>query len=173
MRGLRAVGAQRIAVAVVAVVALVVGAVGWWQYADLTTGPAADNAALVDEKATAEVQSQVAVALERVLTYDHADPAPTEESAKSLLAGKARTEYETLFTALQEQAPGQKLVLTAKVSAAGVTELEGDRASLLVYVDQSSRRAGEDQANVSAAQLAVTAERSAAGSWQVTSLRPL
>jgi Mce-associated membrane protein len=172
MRGAQG-NVQRIAVVVVAVLALVAGAVGWWQYVDLTSGPAGDNAALVDEKATAEVQSQVAVALERVLTYDHADPTPTEESAKALLAGKARSEYETLFAALQKQAPGQKLVLTAKVSAAGVTELEGDRASLLVYVDQSSRRAGEDQANVSAAQLAVTARKSDSGSWQVTSLRPL
>ncbi len=64
-------------------------------------------------------------------------------------------------------------MLTAKVSTAGVTELEGDHAELLVYVDQSSRRAGEDQANVSAAQLSVTARKSSAGTWQVTGLRPL
>lgn len=166
-------GARRIAVVVASLVALVVGAVGWYQYVDLTSGASADNRALVDEEATSQVQAQVAVALERVLTYDHANPAPTEQSADALLAGKARTEYDTLFETLQEQAPGQQLVLTAKVSAAGVTELDGDRASLLVYVDQSSRRAGEDQANVSAAQLAVTARKSARGVWQVTGLRPL
>lgn len=166
-------GARRTAVVVVSLLALVVGGVGWWQHVDLTSGAAAQNRALVDEEATAQVQSQVAVALERVLTYDHADPAPTEQSADAFLAGKARSEYDTLFRTLQEQAPDQQLVLTAKVSAAGVTELEGDRASLLVYVDQSSRRAGEDQANVSAAQLAVTARKSARGTWQVTSLRPL
>lgn len=166
-------GGKRIAVVVVSLLALVLGVVGWWRYVDLTSGSSADNRALVDEKATAQVQAQVAVALERVLTYDHANPKPTEESADALLAGKARTEYDTLFAALQKQAPGQQLVLTAKVSAAGVTKLDGDRASLLVYVDQSSRRAGEDQANVSAAQLAVTAKKSARGTWQVTGLRPL
>lgn len=159
-------------VGLVAAAALAVGVVGWAQYVRQNASSSASNTAIVDEKATARVQSEVAQGLEQVLSYSYSDPATTEAAADRVLTGKARKEYDTLFATLQKQAPGQKLVLTARVTAAGVKELRDDTASLLVFVDQSSRRAGDEQAAVSAAQIAVEARRTGA-TWTITALNPL
>ena len=111
-------------------------------------------------------------ALTRVLSYDFNDPKATEDAAEQFLTGAAREEYETLYTTLQEQAPGQELVLTAQVRVAGVKELRDDSAELLVFLDQTSRRAGDEEASVSAAQLAVSAERDG-DAWTITDLEIL
>lgn len=155
-----------------AAVVLAVGLVGWWRYIDLTSADGSSNLALADEKATAEVQSSVAPALERVLSYDYSKAEATKAAAKSLLAGDASKEYDELFASLQQKAPDQKLVLTAKVAAIGVVELNDDKADLLVFIDQSSRRAKDKDASVSAAQLSVKAERKS-GKWIITGLKPL
>ena len=157
---------------VLAAALLVVGLLGWWMQYDLHSNGSADNGAVIDSKATAEVQSAVSQSLGRVLTYDFQDPKTTQAAADSLLAGDARSEYDTLFASLQERAPGQKLMLTAQVQAVGVKELSGDKAKLLVFLDQSSQRAADDESSVSAAQLAVEAEK-VKGVWKITGLKPL
>jgi len=154
-----------------AVVLFAVGLVGSWMAFDLRSD-ASDNSAVVDSKATARVQASVSQSLARVLTYDFQDPASTEAAADVVLAGKARTEYDTLFASLQERAPGQQLALTAQVQAIGVKELRGDSATLLVFLDQSSQRAEDDESSVSAAQLSVTAKKRG-GVWKITGLKPL
>lgn len=155
----------------VAAMLLAVGLVGWWMTFDLRGG-ASDNAAVVDSKATAQVQASVSQSLGRVLTYDFQDPSATESAADEVLAGDARSEYDTLFASLQQRAPGQQLRLTAQVQAIGVKTLSDDKATLLVFLDQSSQRAQDDQSSVSAAQLSVTAEKRG-GSWKITGLKPL
>jgi Mce-associated membrane protein len=50
-----------------------------------------------------------------------------------------------------------------------VVELEGDRARLLVFLDQTSRR-GEDAATVAAAQLTVTA-RLEDDRWRIVDIK--
>lgn len=150
----------------------VVGLVGAWRGYELRSTPAAQNLAVVDTTAIAEVQSEVSQALTRVLSYSYDDPEPTEQAADEVLSGQAREEYDTLFASLQERAPGQQLVLTAQVQTAAVKELTTDTARLLVFLDQSSQRADDDEASVSAAQLAVEAER-VDGAWKVTGLTPL
>ncbi len=150
----------------------VVGLVGAWMAYDLRSTPAAQNLAVVDTTATAEVQSEVSQALTRVLSYRYDDPAPTEQAADEVLSGQAREEYDTLFASLQERAPGQQLVLAAQVQMAAVKELTADTARLLVFLDQSSQRADDDEASVSAAQLAVEAKK-VDGAWKVTGLTPL
>lgn len=63
-------------------------------------------------------------------------------------------------------------MLTAQVQATAVKHLTDDKASLLVFLDQSSQRAKDKEATVSAAQLAVTARR-VDGEWKISSLKPL
>lgn len=155
-----------------AAVLIAVGLVGWWMTYSLRSDDPSSNAAVVDSKATAQVQAAVSQALGRVLTYDFQDPASTEAAADSLLAGKARAEYDTLFTSLQQRAPGQELKLTAQVQAIGVKELSDDKATLLVFLDQSSQRATDNESSVSAAQLSVTAEKTG-DTWKITALKPL
>lgn len=163
---------RRTAPLALAAVLLAVGLVGWWQWFDLRGDDAADNGAVIDAKTTAAVQSSVSQSLGRVLTYDFQDPATTEKAADTVLAGAARDEYDTLFASLQQRAPGQQLQLTAQVQAIGVKELRGDTARLVVFLDQSSRRASDQQSSVSAAQLAVTAQKKG-GTWKITALKPL
>ena len=155
-----------------AAILFAVGFAGWAVWAGLRADDPSDNGAVIDAKATAQVQASVSQALGRVLTYDFADPATTEAAADDVLAGTARKEYDTLFASLQQRAPGQKLKLTAQVQAIGVKQLHGDTATLLVFLDQSSQRATDDESSVSAAQLAVTAQKKG-GTWKITSLKPL
>jgi len=151
---------------------LALGIFGWWRYIDLNSG-AGGNHAISNAKATGQVQSAVAQGLERVLSYDYQQPEATKQAAAAVLTGDASKEYDRLFGDLQDKAPDQKLVLTARVSAAGVVELTADEATLLVFVDQSSRRAKDKNASVSAAQLSVTASKDSKGTWTITGLKPL
>ena len=155
-----------------AAVLVAVGVVGWVKTVDLRSSDSADNVAVVDATATAQVQAEVSQALTSVLTYSFEDPATTEAAADALLAGDARQEYDTLVAELQRRAPDQELVLSAQVQVAAVEELQGDEARLLVFLDQSSQRADDDEASVSAAQLSIDAER-IDGVWKVTGLTPL
>lgn len=160
------------AITVVVAVMMVVGMLGWWMTIDARSTSAAQNHAVVDATATARVKSDVSVALAKVLSYDYTDPTTTQKAAEALLSGKARTEYDTLYASLKERAPGQKLFLTARVEAAGVKELTDNSAKLLVFLDQSSSRATDKEATVSAAQIAVTAKK-INGTWKITELKPL
>ena len=163
--------AKRWIAVVLTALLLAVGLFGWWQHFDLNSG-AAQNHAISDAKATGQVQSVVGQGLERVLSYDYQQPDATKQAAKVVLSGNASKEYDELFGKLQDKAPDQKLVLTARVIAAGVVELTDDKAKLLVFVDQSSRRAKDKDASVSAAQLSVTAQKNK-GTWTITGLKPL
>jgi Mce-associated membrane protein len=89
-----------------------------------------------------------------------------------MLVGAALKQYNVLFAALQKKASGQQLTLTAKVVTAGVTYLQGDRAQLLVFLDQTSTRASDGKTSASAAQLQISAEL-AHGSWRISNLIPL
>ena len=160
------------AITVVVAVMLIVGLLGWWMSIDARSASAAQNHAVVDATATAKVKNDVSVALAKVLSYDYNDPARTQKAAEELLSGKARTEYDTLYASLEERAPGQKLFLTAQVEAAGVKELTDNSAKLLVFLDQSSQRATDEEATVAAAQIAVTAKK-INGTWKITELKTL
>ncbi|HEY9563180.1 MAG TPA: hypothetical protein VIR30_05345 [Nocardioides sp.] len=130
------------------------------------------NLAVVDKDLTSQVQTSVAATLVGVLSYDFADPGRSEQVADDKLAGEARKEYDTLVASLHEKAAGQELVLSAQVTASAVKELSSSEAELLVFLDQTSKRAADDEASVSAAQLSITAEL-VRGDWVVTGLAPL
>ena len=162
----------RHAALVLAVLLLVGAGVAFWQADRARSTDHVGNRALVDDRATTDVQSAVAAALVRVLSYDYSNPAPTEEAADQLLAGRARAQYDTLFDQLKEKAPGQQLTLTAQVQVAAVKELRGNHAELLVFLDQASQRATDEEASYSAAQLTVQAERND-DVWRITGIEPL
>jgi len=154
------------------IVMLAVGAAGWWRVWDLRSGDAADNLAVVDATADGKVRTAVSQALTQVFSYDYQQPEVTEEAASRYLSGDARKEYDTLFEVLKKKAPNQKLTLTAQVQTIAVKELSNGKASLLVFLDQRSQRAKDDEASASAAQLAVTAKEDD-GTWTITQLKPL
>jgi Mce-associated membrane protein len=130
------------------------------------------NVAVIDTQATAEVVGQVDTALQRVLSYSYKSPQDTKAAAQQELVGAAAKQYEVLFTQLQKKAGTQQLTLSAKVVDAGVTSLDGSRAELLVFLDQSSTRASDGKTSTSAAQIQISAVRSG-GSWRISELVPL
>ena len=138
----------------------------------LRSTSSAANAALADQAETTEVTGQVTTALTKVLSYSYSNAGPTQQAAAQLLTGDAAGQYKTLFAALQKKAPGEKLTLAAEVVVAGVKQLEGNTAQLLVFLDQSSTRASDKSSATSAAQLDVTAVK-VNGSWKISELLPL
>ncbi|WP_328646542.1 hypothetical protein OHS58_46765 [Amycolatopsis sp. NBC_00348] len=133
--------------------------------------PAADNLALTDVGATADVTSAVTLAMNRIFSYSYDKTDVTEKAAAAVLRGSAKDSYDKLFAQVREKAPQQKLVLTSRVSAIAVQDLRNGHARLLVFLDQSAVRADNNATDSAAAQLSVTAEHTGDG-WVVTELEP-
>ena len=152
-----------------AVAVVMTGLAGWFTLeARATESVVAHNTALADVAATADVGKQVSAALGTVFSYRYDDPAKSERAAKDVLTGPALGQYDQLFGQVRKLAADQKLVVTSHAVAAGVKLLDGDRAALLVFLDQTGVR-GDGQRSTGAAQLSVTAER-AGGKWRVTAM---
>jgi Mce-associated membrane protein len=152
-----------------AVAVVMAGLAGWCTLeARGATAVVAHNTALSDVAGTADAGKQVSAALGTLFSYRYDDPAKNEQAAKDLLAGPARAQYDQLFGEVRKLAADQKLVVTSTAVTAGVKLLDGDRAALLVFLDQTGTR-GDGQHSTGAAQLSVTAER-VAGKWRVTGM---
>jgi len=163
-------GPRRRARVVLAAVAVVMTGLAVWFTVEArsTNAVVAHNTALSDVAGTAEAGKQISAALGTLFSYRYDDPAKNEQAAKDLLAGPARAQYDQLFGQVRKLAADQKLVVTSTAVASGVKLLDGDRAALLVFLDQTGTR-GDGQQSTGAAQLSVTAER-VAGKWRVTGM---
>ncbi|MFC6880595.1 MULTISPECIES: hypothetical protein [Actinomadura] len=128
-----------------------------------------DRSAL-DGVATNLVTGDVSSALTQVFTYTATDTATAERAAAEKLTGSAAAQYRTVFGQVKRQAPAQRVALSTRVVRAGVTSLTGDTARLLVFLDQTTTRAGAAAPAPAAAQLAVTATRRD-GHWLISDIR--
>ncbi|MEU8638809.1 hypothetical protein AB0C38_42035 [Amycolatopsis sp. NPDC048633] len=154
--------------------ALVLTGAGVWftlEARSASGNPAADNLALTDVGATADVTSAVTLAMNRIFSYSYDKTDVTEKAAAAVLRGSAKDSYDKLFAQVRQKAPEQKLVLTSRVSTIAVQELQNGHARLLVFLDQSAVRADNNATDSAAAQLSVTAEHTGDG-WVVTALEP-
>jgi Mce-associated membrane protein len=164
---------RRIAVLLGVLAALLAGG-GTWALvaaADLRSASSARNSALVDTGRTAEVSAAVSSALSQIFSYSYDKTEVTAEAAKAALRGEALTTYDKLFAEVRDKAPAQKLVLTTTVVSSAVQSLEGDRARVLAFLDQSATRADTGATNAAAAQLSVTVKREG-GHWVITDMAP-
>ncbi|WP_033824012.1 hypothetical protein, partial [Kitasatospora sp. MBT63] len=127
------------------------------------SGADTGNRALTDRAATDRVTREVGDALARILSYSAADTDATRAAAAGWLTGPAGDQYRGLLDRLRGWVGDQQLTLTSEVVSAGVIRLSGDRAELLVLLDQHATRAGGPP-TVTAAQLRVTA-RLDGGRW--------
>jgi Mce-associated membrane protein len=156
------------------VVALLLAAAGTWALVaagNLRGSDAARNSALVDTGRTAEVSAAVSSALNQIFSYSYDKTDVTEKAAKAVLRGDALTTYDKLFAEVRAQAPAQKLVLTTRVVYSAVQSLDGDRAQLFVFLDQSATRIDTNTTSAAAAQLSITAKREG-GHWVITAMAP-
>ncbi|MGW4020412.1 hypothetical protein [Streptomyces sp. NPDC005009] len=130
-------------VGLVALCALTVllGGFAGWAHAEaeaLRDDPARHNTALTDLARTSEIKGQTAKAVDALFSYDHTDPGALEKAAEDLLTGKAVDQHGALLADVRERADEQKAVITTTVTESAVERIDGDRARVLVYADQSS-----------------------------------
>jgi Mce-associated membrane protein len=158
-------------VAAVAVLVLAVLASGGLLVAahSLRDPAARSNHALTDSAGTARVVGDVSSALTRIFGYGPQDTDATERAAREVLSGTAASQYQALFGQIRDRVAEQHLTLTTRVVRAGVVSLTGDRARLLVFLDQTAQRAGA-RATGASAQLSVTAEYRG-GRWRIAELK--
>ncbi|WP_007026768.1 hypothetical protein [Saccharomonospora iraqiensis] len=129
----------------------------------------ARDRAFVDVDATAEVRSAVTRAVNRVLSYSSDDLGATERAAEELLTGRAGREYGELVTVLHDRAAEQRLTVATNVTDAAVLSLTDDTARVLVFADQTSRRADGDP-TTTPLQLVVTTHKPDR-TWLITHLQ--
>ena len=153
-------------IALLVLAALLVG-LGWWFQS--RAGDIRYNQALVDSGGTTEVTGQTREAVEKAFSYNYADVSATEKAAGELLVGKAKCQYDAIFDPVRKLAPEQKLVVTVKAVSSGVTSLDGDRATVLLFVDQVVLRTTDNQTSGGKAMLRVGAQR-VDGRWKVDNM---
>ncbi|MER7489563.1 hypothetical protein ABTY20_27420 [Streptomyces sp. NPDC126497] len=133
---------------------VLLGGFAGWAHAEagaLRDDPARRNTALTDPARTSEVERQVGKAVGRLFSYDHTDPGALGKAARDLLTGKAVDQHRTLLADVRKRADAQKAVITTTVTESAVERIDGPRARVLVYADQSSvatagRKAAADEA---------------------------
>ncbi|WP_320777859.1 hypothetical protein [Streptomyces sp. CRN 30] len=120
---------------------LALGGFAGWAHAraeGLRDDPALRNSALTDLARTSELKGRTDRAVATLFSYDHTEPEAFERAAKDLLTEKAVGRHRTLFADVRARAEEQKAVITTTVTESAVERIDGDRARVLVYADQSS-----------------------------------
>lgn len=152
---------------------VLLGAFAAWAFgsaAALRDEPARQNTALTDIARTSEVKGRIGEAVGAVFSYDYASPARADRAAKTHLTGRAVQQHKDMLAEVREQGEKQKLVLTTTVTASGVEYLDGDRARLLIFADQSNTRTGKDEETTyAAAMFAVDAVRRG-DTWRIAAI---
>ncbi|MEU5719387.1 hypothetical protein AB0G71_27205 [Streptomyces sp. NPDC020403] len=159
--------------AVLCAATVLLGTFAAWAFtsaATLREDPARQNTALTDIGRTSEVKGGITEAVAAVFSYDYASPRKADRAARTYLTGKAVRQHEEMLAEVRAQAPKQKLVLTTTVTGTGVELLDGDRARLLVFADQSNTRTGkQEETTYAAAMFAVDAVRRDGG-WRISAI---
>jgi Mce-associated membrane protein len=134
------------------------------------SGPLA-NQAFVDTAATAELVGQVTNAMATVYSYNYATLPANEAAAKAVIIGKFADEFARVFEPVKQLAPQEQAVLKSSVPAAGVLQLQGDRARLLMMVNQAGTRGTDQQPTGATARLVVDAVK-VDGQWKIAGVTP-
>ncbi|MBN9737413.1 MULTISPECIES: hypothetical protein [unclassified Pseudonocardia] len=134
----------------------------------------AANTALTDVGATAEVSAQVGEAVTKVYSFDYARLQQAEADAADVITPAFRPEFERIFGSVRDLAPQQQAVVTATIPKSAVASIDGDRATVYVFVNQVIRRqadGGAPQEGSAAARLRIDAEF-VDGRWKIGAMTP-
>ncbi|WP_415949630.1 hypothetical protein [Streptomyces sp. KLOTTS4A1] len=154
----------------VAVLAVSFAALAHGRAADLRDVPALHNAALTDSATTSEINGVVDKAVNEVFSYDYTKPENTDRAAREHLAGEAVGQHEDMLARVRAQGEKQKLVLTTTVTHSAVELIDGDRARVLVFADQSNVSTAEDGPAASAPAMFAVDVRHTEGAWRITKI---
>lgn len=131
---------------------------------------ATDNSALVDVATTAQVKQAMSEAAEALFSVDFNDLDKTQRAADRLLVNdEVKRKYDALMGQVREVAPKQKMVVTVKATRSAVVRLDGDRAKVMVYIDQTATRTDTDQTSAGGAAMWLMTERRD-GEWKVVNM---
>ncbi|HVW44121.1 MAG TPA: hypothetical protein VHC18_22495 [Amycolatopsis sp.] len=159
-----------IAGALFGVALVLAGLAVWFKIEDNKLSTATSNTALLDVARTSQVNQAATSAVETLFSYDFNNIAKTQNAAKDLLLNDdVRAKYNGLMGEVQRLAPQQKLVVTVKASRSAVLLLDGDRAKVMVFVDQTATRTDQNQTSSGSAQLWVTMQY-VDGKWKIDDL---
>ncbi|MGH3940750.1 MAG: hypothetical protein ACRDTG_19360 [Pseudonocardiaceae bacterium] len=155
------------------VLAIALGLAAWFrgEANQLTGSAAASNAALIDAGTAAQVSGQVRDAVERIYSYDFTRLDDNERAAREVITGPFVEDFGEQFSRVRELAPQQQAVVVATVADLAVKVLDGDRAIVMVFIDQQASRGTQAQPLQVAGRLTVTAEQ-VEGSWKVAEVQP-
>lgn len=143
---------------------------GFFAFKWISASSSANNMALADAPATADVKQQVTEAVETLFSFDYKNIGKTEQAAKDLLANdEVRGTYDCLYGEVKRLAPEQKMILTTRVARIAPISLQDEDAELLVFVDQAAVRSGKDKSNYGGSQLTVSAEQ-VDGKWKIAEI---
>ncbi|MDQ0792734.1 hypothetical protein [Streptomyces sp. B1I3] len=159
--------------AVLCAATVLLGAFSAWAFtsaATLRDDPTRQNTALTDIGRTSEVKGRITEAVAAVFSYDYASPGKSDLAAQKYLTGKAVQQHKDMLAEVRAQAPKQKLVLTTTVTGAGVELLDGDRARLLVFADQSNTRTGKQEETTYAAAMFAVDVVHRDGNWRISAI---
>ncbi|EHR48975.1 hypothetical protein SacmaDRAFT_0679 [Saccharomonospora marina XMU15] len=159
------------AVAVLLVIGLVFsGLAVLFKFRHSEVASATDNTALVDVATTAQVKQAMSEAAESLFSVDFNDVGKTQRAADRLLVNdEVKRKYDALMGQVREIAPKQKMVVTVKATRSAVVQLDGDRAKVMVYIDQTATRTDTNQTSAGGAAMWLTAERRD-GEWKVVNM---
>lgn len=146
-------------VALLAVVVIATGLAVWFRGEAEQLRNREGNDALVDVAATSQVLSDVNEALEAVYSYEVARLDENERTARELITEDFSDDYGMLVEEVRRPAPDQPAVVSAVVVSSAVKLLDGDRAIVVVFIDQQATRGVDAEQPAVPARLTVTAER--------------
>jgi Mce-associated membrane protein len=157
-------------VGLVAALVIALGLAAWFrgEANQLLGSAAANNDALLDAGATAEVSGQVRDAVQLIFSYDFARLNDNERAAADVITSPLAQEYRQEFALVRQLAPEQKAVVVAKVPALAVKMLDGDRATVVVFIERQATQGPQPPPLLG---LTVTAQR-VDGSWKVADVEP-
>jgi len=171
LRVLRRLRPSRPRLAAALLLILLTGTAAIWSHSRaqaVNATPEARNTALTDVAATAALKARVTQSVEALFSFDFSNPSKTDAASTSL-TGPALNQYATLMAPVRTQAAALKLVLTTTVTAAGVQMLQGDRARVLVFADQTDTSTAAAGTSESAAAFTIDAVR-VGGVWRIAGI---
>jgi Mce-associated membrane protein len=162
--------------ALLAITILLVAAAGFFavSWGRLQFSGATSNTALTDVGATATVSEQVNEAVTKVYSFDFARLDQAESDARGVITGPFTGQFDQIFGNVRQLAPKQQAVVTATIPKSAVASIDGDHATVYVFVNQVVRRVddgGKPQQGTAAARLRVDADY-VDGRWKVSGMTP-
>ncbi|MBW0105447.1 hypothetical protein [Pseudonocardia sp. KRD291] len=135
---------------------------------------AATNTALSDVGTTAAVSEQIGEAVTKVYSFDFARLDQAEADARAGITAPFDQQFDQIFGNVRQLAPQQQAVVTATVPKSAVASIDGDRATVYLFVNQVITRVddrGARQQGGAAARLRVDAQN-VDGRWKIAGMSP-